>query len=206
VINAPITGVTPLSIITCSGPARARGQIHGERLRDTIASGLERWLSVLARTHRQDADDYIRDFLRETDHLPAIERWTPDLLEEVRGIAEGANQPFNRILAYNLLDEEWSYAESRGSGATGCTAVGYRTVYGRPVIAKNMDIPEVHNGTQVVLRLRPENEPEQLVFTFAGCITLMGSMRPELGSSSTVSRCCPIRARVYRSRSSFARF
>src|SRR3954470_33970 len=111
VIDAISANATTLPIITCSGTARARGQAHGEGLREMIATGLDRWLTLLARTHRQDADSYLHDFLDQTDHLPAIERWTSDVLEEVRGIAEGANQPFNRILAYNLLDEEWSFAE-----------------------------------------------------------------------------------------------
>src|SRR5438046_1291661 len=98
-----------MPIVTCAGEPRRRGRSHGEELRDKIAAGTGRWLEALRSRHGIDPDEYLREFLDNTDHLPAIRRWTPDLLEEVRGIAEGAGQPFPRILAYNLMDEDWSY-------------------------------------------------------------------------------------------------
>jgi isopenicillin-N N-acyltransferase-like protein len=166
---------TTLPIVTCAGEPRRRGRVHGEHLRDKIAEGTGRWLEALASTHAIDPDDYLQEFLANTDHLPAIERWTPDLLDEVRGIAESSGQPFARILAYNLMDEEWSYGQRRKHGAPGCTAVCFRTAHGTSVVAQNMDIPTVHDGTQAVLRLQPADAPEVLVFTLAGFIGLMGA-------------------------------
>ncbi len=170
-----------MPIVTCGGEPRRRGQIHGEDLRDQIAEGTGRWLEALARTHAIDPDDYLQEFLANTDHLPAIERWTPDLLNEVRGIAEGSGQPCARILVYNLMDEEWSYGQGRRRGAPGCTAVCFRTASGTSVVAQNMDIPTVHDGTQAVLRLQPDDGPEVLAFTMAGFIGLMGANAAGVG-------------------------
>lgn len=162
-----------MPVVTCAGAPRRRGRTHGEELRERIAAGTGRWLEALGYRHGIDPDDYLRTFLAETDHLPSIRRWTPDLLEEVEGIAEGAGQPFSRILAYSLMDEEWSYAQGRRREAPGCTVVCVRTERGTSVIAQNMDIPTVHDGTQTVLRVQPETGPEVLVFTMAGFIGLM---------------------------------
>src|SRR5438093_1174913 len=148
-----------MPVVACAGEPRRRGWIHGEELRDKIAAGTGRWLEGLGSRHGIEPDGYLREFLENTNHLPAIRRWTSDLLEEVRGIAEGAGQPFPRILAYNLMDEEWSYGQGRRGGGGGCTVVCFRTASGSSVIAQNMDIPTVHDGTQAVLRLQPEDGP-----------------------------------------------
>ena len=172
-----VTGVTPVTIriVTCAGDPRARGRIQGEELREAIATGLDRWRDALATAHGLDPDDYIHEFLDNTSHLPAIQRWTPGLLEEARGIAEGAGQHFARILAYSLLDEEWSYSTARRRGTPGCTVACFRRQHdGTPVIGQTMDIPAVHDGTQAVIRHLPEDGPATLVFTAAGMLGLMG--------------------------------
>jgi hypothetical protein len=176
-----IAETATMPVVRCAGEPRQRGRNHGEELRDEIAAGTGRWLEALALTHGIDPDDYLREFLANTDHLPAIERWTPDLLEEVRGIAEGAGQSFTRILAYNLMDEEWSYGRQRRNTAPGCTVVGFRTASGTTVVAQTMDIPTVHDGTQAVLRLQPGDGPETLALTAAGLIGLMGTNAAGIG-------------------------
>src|SRR5690606_28459256 len=120
-----------------------------------------------------DPDAYIAGFLAETDYLPAIRRWTPELLDEVEGIAAGANQPFERIFAFNLLDEEWEYDKRRAAQAPGCTVTCLRDGgSGAPVLAQTMDIPTLHDGTQAALRLRRDDAPGAVVLTYAGMIGL----------------------------------
>ena len=122
-----------------------------------------------------DPDQYIAEFVAGTDFLPAIQQWTPDLLEEMEGIAAGANQPWHWIYAYNLLDEEWTWARRyRSHGAPGCTAVGVVGANGTPVLGQTMDIPSVHDGTQAVLHLEGATGPDVVLFTHAGMIGLTG--------------------------------
>ena len=54
---------------------------------------------------------------RETDYVSAISRRTPDLLEEVRGIAAGAGVDPDLLFALQLLDEEWAYRLRAGPRA-----------------------------------------------------------------------------------------
>lgn len=169
-------------VVTCAGTPRERGLVHGEALRPLIADGLGRWMANLESTHGIDADSYLNEFISNSDHISAAERWTPDLLEEVRGIAAGSGQSFERIFAYNLMDEEWSYGEARRHGLPpGCTAICIRTKRGTTIVAQNMDLPSVHDGTQALLRIQPEQGPEVLAFTLAGYVGLMGANAAGIG-------------------------
>src|SRR5215210_2582456 len=164
-----------LPVVTCAGSPGARGERHGEALRGLIAEGLGRWAESIASVHGVAPDTYIRDFVQGTEFLPAIRRWTPGLLDEIEGIARGAAQPWPWIYAYNLLDEEWAWARDQKAGtAPGCTVAGFAAEDGTPVLAQTMDIPNIHDGTQAVVRIEPDDGPTALVFTHAGMIGLTG--------------------------------
>ena len=164
-----------LTVVTCAGGLRERGEQHGEALRDPIAAGLARWAAAIAAAHGIDPDVYIAAFVRGTDFLPAIRRWTPDLMAEIDGIARGADQPWEWIYAYNLLDEEWTWARGRRAGtAPGCTVAGFAPDGETPILAQTMDIDSFHDGTQALLRIAPDDGPDLLMFTHAGMIGLTG--------------------------------
>jgi hypothetical protein len=162
-------------VVTCAGSPGERGEQHGEALRGLIVEGLGRWAESIGSAHGIAPDTYISGFVQGTDFLPAIRRWTPGLLEEVEGIARGSAQPWQWIYAYNLLDEEWTWASERKAGtAPGCTVAGFAPEGGTTLLAQTMDIPNVHDRTQAVLRTEPEDDPAALVFTHAGMIGLTG--------------------------------
>ena len=164
-----------LPVLTCAGSPGERGEQHGEALRGVIAAGLARWAESIGATHGVDPDAYIAGFVHGTEFLPAIQRWTPGLLDEIEGISRGSAQPWQWIYAYNLLDEEWTWARNQKSGiAPGCTVAGFAPESGTTLLAQTMDIPNIHDGTQAVLRLEPEDSPAALVFTHAGMIALTG--------------------------------
>ncbi len=171
-----VTKTESLRVLHCSGAPAERGAQQGEALRESIAEGVGRWLESIGTRHGIDPDAYIDEFLRKTAYRTSIERWTPELLLEVHGIANGAGQSVERMLVYSMLDEEWRYAQTRvASEAPGCTAVGVRAEGGRPtLIGQTMDIPSLHDGTQVVVIHEEQGAPTQAVFTAAGMIGLMG--------------------------------
>jgi isopenicillin-N N-acyltransferase-like protein len=167
-----------LRIVEVSGSPRELGRAHGEELRTTIAEGLQNWLEVIATETGLRTDDYVASFLASTDFLTAIETHTPDCLEEVRGIAEGARQSFDVMLAYQLMDEEWWYrdslAMSRRASFHACSAVGIVHEAGTSLVAQNMDLPSHYDGTQVLLRLRPSDGPETMLFSPSGILGTTG--------------------------------
>jgi hypothetical protein len=163
-----------MPIVRCAGTPRQRGEAHGEALRGLIGAALDRWMTGLHAEH-PDPRAYLRDFLARTDYIAAMTRWTPDLLEEIHGIAAGAAVPFEQLFAYNLLDEEWWFARTHARPAAGCTVIGWWAGDGDPpLLAQTMDISSVYDGAQAVLHLGAGDHPEALVFTFAGMIGLNG--------------------------------
>jgi hypothetical protein len=171
-----------MPIVRCTGTPRQRGRAHGEALGALIRATLDRWLASLQAAGRPDPQAYLRDFLSKTDYMAAMARWTPDLLEEIQGIATGAAVPFEHLFAYNLLDEEWWFARSRARLAAGCTVVGWSAGGGAPpLLAQTMDIGSVYDGAQAVLHVCVDQGPQALVFTFAGMIGLNGCNADGLG-------------------------
>jgi isopenicillin-N N-acyltransferase-like protein len=171
-----------LPIVRCAGTPRQRGEAHGEALHAPIQATLERWLASLGRAGHADPHAYLREFLGRTDYVAAMTRWTPDLLDELRGIAAGAGVPLEQLFAYNLLDEEWWFAHSHARPAAGCTVIGWWDGSDDgPLLAQTMDIGSVYDGAQAVLQLQPDDAPEALVFTFAGMIGLNGCNAASVG-------------------------
>ena len=108
-----------MPVIELNGTPRERGHCYGESAKALIAETIVCWRDNLSNfgleqqsTHAVDVNAYLQAFLAETNFTSAIERWTPDLLEEIKGIAEGPGQPFNDILGLQLVDEEWVFAFS----------------------------------------------------------------------------------------------
>ena len=127
-----------------------------------------------AEVHGTDADLLIKAFLGQTDFTPAIKKWTPDLLDEVRGIADGAEQPYETMFAFQLVDELWVFADK--GGAEHCTSLGVARIGAHPAyVAQNMDLETFRDGFQAVLHIAASaSAPEQFVFTSAGLIGLNG--------------------------------
>ena len=172
-----VAATSRIPVIECTGSARAIGRAHGEAARDLIALGLDRWQENIA-GQRGDPAAYVTQFLARTSFQGAISRFTPELLDEFLGIAEGSVQDVDMILAYNLMDEEWSFRTGKLDGvAPGCTAVAIAGA----AIAQTMDIPAIHDGTQIVLAIEPERGPAQRVFTAAGMIGLNGANSAGVG-------------------------
>ncbi len=168
-------------IVDVSGSGRARGRAHGELLRDRIGGALERWDAEAGQRMGITAAEHLAGLLGATRFLPAIEAATPELLEEVRGIAEGAAVSFERILAYNLMDEEWWYSQARGHRHA-CSVVAIPAGEGRgALLAQNMDLPEVMDGGQTILRSTAPDGRQTVVLTAAGMIGLTGCNSDGLG-------------------------
>ncbi len=165
--------VTPDAIFDCRGSARERGRAHGEALRAPIGALLERWdADVAARLHRPPAT-LVSELVGTTGFVDAIRQHTPGLLEEVGGIAEAAGIAFDRILALNLMDEEWWFT-APAKPRHACSLVAAAATDGRPaVLAQNMDLPELMDGAQAILRVDGDAGPS-VVLTAAGMIGLTG--------------------------------
>lgn len=179
-----ITSDVPL--IDLRGAPRERGRAYGESLRSLIAECAGTWLELLGSSRGTRPETYLDRFIGSTGYLPTIEQMTPDLLEEVRGLAEGAGLSFQTALAMQLHDEEWVYA--RNAGVLGqpparerCSSAGlWDASLPCPVMGQNVDIGRHSDGFQTLLRIH-EGDRQSIVFTTAGTIGMCGLSRAGIG-------------------------
>ncbi len=171
---------SPIPIVTLKGTARERGRIHGEILKPHILRLCEQWRESLGRPEGMSPEEYIERFVADTGFEDAIARFTPDLLEEVEGIAEATGLPYNTVFAMQLVDEEWWYSMNRDlvkdESADKCTAIGVsKSDAGPSIVAQNMDIPAYAHGAMVLFHVKPkDSDLEALVLSYAGLICLNG--------------------------------
>lgn len=160
-------------VLDVSGTPHERGLAHGRALKDEIRELVGDLGRELESTYGVEPSVFIERFLAETDFMPAIEEWTPGLLEEVRGIAEGAELPFEEVYVWQLADELWSM----GSWAMRdkCTAIAVGPRGDQPtIVAQNMDIPGFRQKYPTLLRVRYDDRPDALVLTCPGLIGVNG--------------------------------
>jgi isopenicillin-N N-acyltransferase-like protein len=167
-----------LLVVDCVGDGRARGRAHGEAMRPRIHEGLERWKDALGANGKKPVDRFVEDLVLRSPFLATGERRTPDLLQEIRGIAEGSALPEIDVVAYNLMDEQWWFDPAGPVTERGCSVIGVTGDGEIPtVVAQNMDLPRFMDGSQVILRVRSNDAPEALVLSAAGLIGLTGVNR-----------------------------
>lgn len=168
-------------VLSLRGSPLERGLAHGQALRPEIQHLVRAWKADLEETHGRDPDELIRLFLAETDFVPAIERWTPGLMDEVRGIAQGCEIDFETILAYQLPDEMWANAGE--IAREHCTSLGADAQDGRPTfVAQNLDIPTWYHTRVTVLHLEHQGtDLESLVVTVPGLVGANGMNNRAVG-------------------------
>lgn len=167
-------------IVELLGGPRERGQAYGETCRAWIAEVIEQWKDSLVALLHEDPVDYIARLLQDTDFLPAVERHTPRVLDELRGLAEGAKQPLLTMFAFQLPDEQWWHARDFPLDDDGwCSALGV----GRqgdipPMVAQNQDLGGFFSSHPLLLHIQDGQAGlESYVVTYAGLIGIMGLNR-----------------------------
>ncbi len=109
---------------------------------------------------------------RAAQFQPAFDRYCPHLLEEIRGLAEGAGVTLEEALACNIRGELRSAAAEEG-----CTAyvIGRTGAAGRGIIAgQNSDMTSEIIPLSYVLLLQPKGKPDVLMWTFGGMLGYHG--------------------------------
>lgn len=163
-----------LTIIELTGSAYERGFTHGELLKDEIQEVIQRFKDDIAETTKIDPDEFIATFNDQTNYTEAIEKWTPELMDEIRGISDGSGIDFETIFMHQLGDEYWFNTEDLM--AHHCSSIGVdKTDNHASMAGQNMDIPSYYHGFQTVLNIEdPKSNMKMMVLTFPGMIGLTG--------------------------------
>ena len=166
-------------LIEVSGSPHARGVQYGRRAQARIRLGIGHYSAQLRRLNLEA--DGVAALVRA--YLPVIEGFDASYPEEMRGIAEGAEVPFDDIVLLNARTEILKLAakpELRASLMTdpdGCTAVAVMaeaTSGGKLIHAQNWDWKAECADTAIVLHIRRDDGPDILTFTEAGGLARSG--------------------------------
>ncbi len=166
-------------VLTLTGTGYNRGLQHGYQLKKQIAEVYYKWKESIRKDTGKDPDAVIADFLQTSNYQDAIQQWTPDLWQEIQGIAVGSGQKMDDVLAFQLIDEYWGYLDRLENGSVDkdhCSAIGVAATQDRPTfVAQNIDIDTYMQGYQVLLHIgSSEQNMEQYVMTCAGFIGFAG--------------------------------
>jgi hypothetical protein len=183
--KSPSTTVAtqPYPLIDVSGTPYERGYQHGRAAGDLIRrypDALRRVIIVEARYRAPDtepaelADAELE--ARTLHFLPFFERFCPEHVTEIRGIADGAEVPFWMALLPNVRAEVGVF-DRLSHGVTGCTAFAVgpdATADGGVLIGQNQDQNALMRELTIILRVEPDDGPNMLMATFGGLIAYGG--------------------------------
>lgn len=147
-----------------SGSPREMGRQHGELARVRIVG----YLGYLCETLRME-DNVLAD--RAARFRSEFQRHCPQLLEEVDGLAEGAGISRDLALASQLRGELAGLSD----GACTTFAIGPRgTASGEVLIGQTSDMPAEIRSFAYLLRVRPDDRPNAIMWSFGGMIGYHG--------------------------------
>ena len=151
-------------LFTARGAHRELGRQHGEQTRTHVRGFLEYLAHSLRLTRERLASRAMR-------FLPLFDHQCPHLVDEIRGLAEGADVPLAEALAVQIRGELASVQDE------GCTtfAIDPRGTASRQIlIGQNSDVEPELEEFAYVLRLEPEGKPAVLMWSFGGMIGYHG--------------------------------
>jgi isopenicillin-N N-acyltransferase like protein len=168
-----------LPIISLKGNPGEVGFQHGTRCREMIHKNVHLYFSLFkhyAALDRPQAISLARRF------LPIIRDFDPAILEEIRGIAEGAGLEFEEVLAINSRTE-LMYPEKSATGE--CTALAVlpeASAGGEMLIGQNWDWKPHLTDSTVLLEIEQEGKPGVVTLTEAGIVGKIGLNSTGLGA------------------------
>jgi isopenicillin-N N-acyltransferase-like protein len=151
-------------LFNAQGTHRELGRQHGEQGRAQVRG----FLDYLAHSLRLSREGLQSRALR---FLPLFEQHCPHLLDEVRGLAEGAGVPLAEALAVQIRGELGFITDE---ACTTFVISPRGTASGEVLIGQNSDVEPELEEFAYVLRLEPEGKPAVLMWTFGGMIGYHG--------------------------------
>lgn len=167
----------PFPLVDVGGTPIERGRAYGEQARKRIGASVALYAAQLDRFGfgQKDIERFGGIF------LPRLKQWAPDLVEEMEGIASGANVGLFSILLVNarteilqLAKREKGISDDEPDGCTGAAILPEATRAGRLIHGQNWDWRAECAETSIVLRVRRSDGPDLLTFTEAGGLARSG--------------------------------
>ncbi|MCH1625779.1 C45 family peptidase [Fredinandcohnia sp. SECRCQ15] len=153
-----------------TGSPRQIGEMHGSQGKEEVIQSLETYESLFygySQINWKDAREIA------LEHLPAIESYNPDFIEEMEGVANGAAVDFEDILVLNTRSE--IALTGRNIFSDGCTAIAVTPPTSMDtIIGQNWDWKIAQTKSLLLLEIEQENKPSIKMITEGGIIGKIG--------------------------------
>jgi isopenicillin-N N-acyltransferase-like protein len=173
----------PMPLIEVAGSHREIGRQIGEATRNQVEHSIVDAHLMIEQASTELKLDWRGANIQARKYLPFAEETYPEYVDEIRGIAEGANVKFDDLVVLNAL-------EAVAMGAlhlTKCTSLGvdeFHTADHHILMAHNEDwLPEDELDGYIV-RAKVDGEPPWLAMTYGGLL-------PNIGlNGAGIGQCC----------------
>lgn len=189
---------TPFPFLSVSGTAYERGHQHGRALASRVRRSAALYNGTLDKLGfgGERGNALIRKFAAQ------IEAFGAHYVEEMRGIADGAELPFEQVVMINARTEVISEARRLAQadvqaaaalapkdGCTGVIILPTRSANGKLIHGQNWDWRADCAETAIVLRVRRNDGPDFVTFVEAGGLARNGFNAAGIAITANYLRC-----------------
>jgi len=164
-------GSVPIIELKSADP-KERGRLYGEAACNTIENTLKIYQDLFGATTGYSWEKIISLI---DPYIGKVKVFAPDLIEEVKGIAEGANLSFKDIFAINARSEILFDLNIQVDECSSLAALPESTRNRSTLLAQNWDWHKAIEPCQVILKIAGRNNiPPFITFTEAGQLAKIG--------------------------------
>ncbi len=170
--NATVHNAPP-PLVEVQGTHREMGGQIGEACREQVQHSIENAHLLIDQSYSTLELNWEGATVQSKKYLPFAEERYPQYVDEMRGIAEGANVSFEDVMVLNVMEAVTTDALH----LTRCTSMAVneeRTADGHVLAAHNEDwVPEDENDVYVI-SAKPRDDPPFLAMTYGGLLPNVG--------------------------------
>jgi len=172
----------PFPLIEIKGPPRQRGRQYGAQCKTLIERSIDfyRWAF-----RRESALDWDVSAEKSREFIAPIKAYDAEILEEMEGVAEGADRELTDILALNVRSELVFLLAAQGKKAkpacTSLAAAPPATTAKETLIAQNWDWWARTREQCILLRITQPGRPSILQVVEAGLVAKTGMNSTGIG-------------------------
>ncbi|MEM2974275.1 MAG: C45 family peptidase [Candidatus Micrarchaeia archaeon] len=188
VLRIPMTEGTmrmtdePLQLVRARGAHYDIGKAVGEQCRREIENQIAFYFTMLRNEFGMSKGRAVN---RARKYLQGCEMAVPELLDELKGMADGSGRTFDEIFAVNCIEEIIFESDCRKpNSCTGFAVAPCCTSDGHTYLAHNEDWLSRDKDNQYILYASPTGDPEFIALTYGAVLPATGVNSAGIAQSS----------------------
>lgn len=181
-----------LPVISVEGDSYNLGFQHGKKAKEVIQRNVHFYMDFWKYYGGAKQARILNDAQR---FIPHIKRLDPEILEELKGLAEGSELQLEEIVSLNArweLNYAYMPPTSTSSSPGGCTAYALApgvTQNGHTFVGQNWDYKPSVRESCIILQIKQKEKPDIIMHTEAGIIGHKGFNSAGIGVCLNYIRC-----------------